>query len=80
MKFGANSRNAGRAGGASCSPTPPAQQMLKEAFRANGWQASVDALAVYSLERMKTARPETIKAMHDKLQAVCGELWKGIEP
>lgn len=72
------------AGGAISSPQASSAQqqaaleMLREAFRAAGWEASVSALVAYSQERAKTAKPETIKAMHDQLQAACGELWKDI--
>lgn len=76
----ASPSRAGSEGDRASSRHSPSQMMLVEAFRANGWQASVDALVAYTMKRRDTATPEDIKAMHDALQAACGELWKGIEP
>ena len=59
---------------------PAAHAMIREAFRAAGWEATMKAFAVFSTERAKISKPETVKAMHDEVQALCGELWKGIKP
>lgn len=65
---------------APAPPPPAAGEMLREAYRANGWEAAVDGLEAYTLARMQTATAETTKAMHDRLQRLCGKIWKGIEP